>query len=813
MATNAYVRLGPQSPRTYSPVSGWPPTVTMIDVVGGWSAKDIAGSLENLYPGFVTNASVAVVRLPSSYGEDDRQAIASVLQESAQGVPVCFLRQQVGEPATLSGDQIPSRLGIAGTLSRARAIEVLALMEWGNAVRTAQDAHYLLPSGKHSSIFVRTGSAVTSPHDADVLATWLYPFARNGLSIVCDTGTLTSVLLAFRNAMEKAGLVPGPNAVLDHYPDSLLPVRSAVTLVSKDPNVGPMMALLSVSSSGTTSQRVHEALESSPRECLSVQVMVSRGRSQGINRHPHPGNELPDAWLTPFELPDLESSSASEDACELCKDPNRGTLIPVERSTYEIQLPSQQRRLVPSVAQASESRDLWEWADTNGAVQLKTRPRSLKIAIDDDRSGRAYLKIDSSKFDDALAHQAGLKLAEKVVISYRETRRKSSSQAKKLIESMANIDLAITSRQDRKDFEGRRQASDAEMRGFVNTAVSSLKDRLKETFGDEEIEFRKNPIELAEYDDADSHAQWENSTRAKDLVVEAQHPIVFSLDPKTGLRIQRLLFAAQAADNSSRAHIPALVIHARPTSIDGWRVVQNSFENMIFAAWTTYLPYNAAPLQDEYQVLSDYVSKSVIRPPYGEFVKDRMEICQVPDSINAGTPFFWGSTFQDRLTSHALPGDRIHSLATFAAVGSAMQRARVEAELNRRPGAIRFDMARMFSSYYDCLILCSFLRWLRRGEQWWGSDKTATDAFSNALSRMDSSDGELSRYQGILIAEGLLAAAQGKMSLVLAEHLWSKASLAITRLADDLGDDPGNLIPTLRFASRLAEDMMISREQ
>ncbi len=420
-------------------------------------------------------------------------------------------------------------------------------------------------------------------------------------------------------------------------------------------------------------------------------------------------------------------------------------------------------------------------------------------------SGQAYLKVDSTLFDEELAKLAGNQLAEKILASHRSVSRRNLEEAQEFLKSLSRIDVAITSRRDRLDLAENGSTRGVSMDNFVNWTLGRMSERLSESsLGD----FRTCPdrVTTVEYDDIDSDSGWIGD---ENVIKAAKQPAVFSLDPQTGSRIQHLLFAVQSVEIDSRAHVPALVVHARPAGIDSWRVVQNSFEQKIFAAWTSYLPHNTTPLQDELKVLDDYMNHGNMRGELGGFINERLRICHQPESIDGDTPLFWGSKSGDPLTRHALPGDEIRGLATFAAVGSAMQKSRVDAERAGRPGSLKFDMVRMFRSYYDCLILCSFLRWLRPGEQWWGTDAEACEAFTNALTRMESSQREISRYRGILLAEGLLAAKQGKMGGELTELLRNEAALARNQFSDETESAIGDVVRALDAGLWLTDEVTV----
>jgi hypothetical protein len=87
-----------------------------------------------------------------------------------------------------------------------------------------------------------------------------------------------------------------------------------------------------------------------------------------------------------------------------------------------------------------------------------------------------------------------------------------------------------------------------------------------------------------------------------------------------------------------------------------------------------------------------------------------------------------------------------------------------------------FDIAAMTRSYYDPIILSSFLRWLKPHEAFWGW--TATEASTTALHIIERAEG---RHRKLLVPEMLLAAAHGKLTF--------DARNVVTKVAEELRKD------------------------
>jgi hypothetical protein len=125
-------------------------------------------------------------------------------------------------------------------------------------------------------------------------------------------------------------------------------------------------------------------------------------------------------------------------------------------------------------------------------------------------------------------------------------------------------------------------------------------------------------------------------------------------------------------------------------------------------------------------------------------------------------------------------GEALRSRAAFAAVGAAIQHARVH--MGKAVGAPlwrMFDMAAIIRSYYDPIILASVFRWIRPTEAWWGSStRDAELAIEHLLGR--TIEDEAPR----LLPELLLAASQGKVPRVTFDLIRSKGEVVANALPD-----------------------------
>ncbi len=93
--------------------------------------------------------------------------------------------------------------------------------------------------------------------------------------------------------------------------------------------------------------------------------------------------------------------------------PTTHTLIPIERSSYETQLPGEPRRLMPSVAEAQDAREFWEWASQEKAVALEPNFETVDNAMPEGQvRPRVSIDIDTTFLNDGLATSSGRRLSQ-----------------------------------------------------------------------------------------------------------------------------------------------------------------------------------------------------------------------------------------------------------------------------------------------------------------------------------------------------------------------------------------------------------------
>ena len=645
-----------------------------------------------------------------------------------------LLHQPVGQPAWVQGELGDTQ----ELLARARAVELEALLEWGQAVWRPTTYHYQLPSGEHAAAFIKTADAIAGPRDAEVLASWLYPLASPGLGVVLDTGTLTSVVEALRAAMARAGFETGPTAVLDGYPATYVDVAKAVRRTARG---GRVVALLSVNSSGTVRDRITTALASlGPGIEAGVEILVDKNRVSAHEEqvdgvrlrtwHPHPGQE-----------PLVTYNVSGEEGCELCRDPQRARLIPINPRSFDGTIKAALRRITPSVTDADDNRGLWELCHT-------TTPPPIELEALPDEPVRSRRPPNT---------RMPVKFNLGALVAREEFR---SAAAKRISDLMTRCDASVAAGlvlipEHEFDLDGSGVA-----------LVTSLEPCLGK------------PEQVLSFPDK---GQWNEKLLGE--VRKHDSVAVLCLGSVTGGQLQQALVAIQHARGPENYDLNGFILHARPEQQRTWETLRNSYAGRLYWAWQTYLPARS-PLRDELDVL-DAVPGEVIESLGVEaerFLERRRRFIggEIPVDDES---IFWGSAPDDHLTPNSIFGQELRPAEVYAALGSSMERARKQSEERAAPERRAFEMSAIVRSYYDPLIISASLRWVQPHEVWWGWDpEEGRTIVSELLDRNDDDS-----YLRLLTAELLLAAAQGKLVPSAIKVVRAKAASLLERLDSDVG--------------------------
>jgi hypothetical protein len=721
VSSDAYIRLGSRGVRAHGQPAHHD-SVVFVDAPPRQQLHNLRHAPFALF----RDARILLVRAGSpidSPSEADRRDNAEnplsalARQVKALGLRVKYgvLHQPVGNAAWIEGDvpQMPD------VLARARAIELEALLTWGNGVWRPENYHYLLPSGEHAAGFVRVADAIRRPRDAEVLASWLHYRLADNLGIVFDTGTLSAVAQALVAAMRSRGWAPGAVNVLDGYPATAIDVTRAVQETDRG---GGVMAVLSVNSSGRVRDRIAAALERlTSQGGGSVDVLVDK---RLVDRHEQIYAELPvSTWHPrPGFAPLVDYGSEGSESCHLCRDITTARIVPISPGSFDGMLPSAVAETTPAVSDAGRNFTLWECCN---------EPR------DPSESPIGAIAFDSNPVDAVAPFRPRESMA--IVVDHEQllaSRRFHRS-------AVAALDAELRRcrhRPQRVDLLliPKHEAQLAGHKDFARGLYKAMGGRPKKT-----LEF---PV----------HDDWSHELNT--AVRDASRTIgVLCLGTVSGSTLQAALAAVQAAREPGEYDLIGYVIHARPLEEGAWRTLRNSYAHQLFAAWHSYLP-DRSVFAEEHAVLAG-VSHPMERALSTEARALLVRRKRFPTQVTpADEGVFWGTTPDSQLTPNSILGQGLRGPAVLTAVASAMERARKQAREVAAPTRRVFDMPAIARSYYDPMILAAVLRWIEPHEAWWGWRPADEKETIQAMLERATKEQKL-----ILVPELLLAAAQGKL--------------------------------------------------
>jgi hypothetical protein len=653
-----------------------------------------------------------LLRLPSAVSPDvsHMKALAELVGRWPLLPRVAVLRQPIGsvpEMDVLHGAQLePAEY--ASILKRARAVELEALLELGQAIWRPTAYHYRLITGEHVDSYIKLGDAIREPRDAAALASWMHGSLGMDVGFVFDTGTMTPIAQALRLAAVDAGLRLGPAAMLDNYPRTGVDLDTVIDRASGDG--GRVVVVLSVSSSGSLRERVLGALHRKGDSLASRQVIVLVDKSgrclAGVETWtPLPGQE-------PLARPGASDAAG----CVFCRRPGRAPVVPINPFTFDAMLPAQLRQVVPDIKDPSANRPLWEAAQQTGALAVE---RKGNIALRRNRSDKVPMGI--------------VMRAQRLIADERFRGELLKRIEKCQDEDAMSRDSDLVLVPEHEMLDSFPEFWEAVGPAIAPRAGTPLPFPTDDEFGDA---LRKR-------------------------ILQAEEILVFQLGTVSGATLQRALVGIQdARGDRTNFDIHAFVVHLRPATSREWLTIRNSYGHVgsqpqLRCAWKSILP-DRSPLREERALLRK-LDLDKFDDDGKAFVTKRLKLCS--GEYEGDRPaILWGSSPESRLTPNAIYGQRLDAVSTYVAVGSAMSAALVD-PVRTLPEFRVFEIAAMVRSYYDPLILGCFLRWVRPHEVFWGW--TATEAKTTALHMLDRAVG---RHRQILVPEMLLAAAQGKLT-------------------------------------------------
>lgn len=791
----AYLRLHASNPPLASSVPTHPGSLVFIDIEpssANSSKEDTVGVMKRIAhapPGFFLQASYVLIRWPSIDEGVDARSGGSFrarlpmrthlrLDEYLKGQAVS-IRELIGTRAarqvhvgivvfplsegprivwaeTKHRDQ-PDRV----LLARARKAELRTLLDKGNGIWQPSGYHYCLPSGEHSSTFVRLADAFRSSRDPAALATWLHQEIKNGLAIVSDTPTLLPLISAIELAAVRGGLASLQSVMLSDYTSNHFEVEHAVSKIAGAEHI---LGVVSVSSTGTTARRIADALDHSQLS-FALETLVSRGVS-AADELDAPDEKVRRPW---YDVPDSGEVYANADVCRLCRKEEAAPVVTIDPNGFQPLVLPHPRLMTPAIIKAHTCHELWQYYDRTKGSGINAQPHPTTSEF---RSGRASLAVrcyphwllDESLYEDLEETEATGKEMHKDFL-------------KKVEERVGSIATEMSGRMDSSDSE------DAFRPGDIDVIVTTSTDENSTGFDD----FLRAVCQGFGLDAIPPVVAVDQPHTQMDVHVDQlknkSNILVLSLGSITGTTMQKLLLAIHTIlpelGNVSNPLIAGLVMHARMEELREWDVLKNAYTRL-YAIWMTPLPL-MSPFDDEAELLN------IFSPDYSDelassFYQNRRTFLNSMEPVwesrigkNAAEvdpwAVFWGMPLNKsdedvvwpgedapRLRPGSLYGNRLRACSTFAAVGSAVQTARLDNRSTQSPERLLFEMPAILRSYFDAPIIASILRWVGPHETWWGSRHgDAANVLAEAFARADPADKRL------LLPEFLLASAQGKI--------------------------------------------------
>ena len=620
--------------------------------------------------------------------------------------------------------KVPADLDLR-LISRCRHIEIAALLRHNNGVWRPPDYHFRLPSGSHGSCFVRVADSIRTPRDAAALATWLAPFVREQSGLLVDSASLVGLTSAIDAMAARAGVTLGPVVSLEEYPKNRLDTMKAVRDVDRGSNV---VALLSVHSTGSLLNRMLTALEQVASKEWTLQILVDKASEFGSGEYLLPVEGAGSYDRTSVWTHLGEAADVPPEDCASCRR-GPGRIAQIDPRTFDGMVLPTPELLTPSVIWAYKQRRLWEVVDAADAVTLDAtsdvsnlHPRfgtdkfmSVKVNFGDLLADATFDELSAATRDRLLALVADRRLTppyDLILVDEREGEHHNFERLVDVVRSTLDVDRS----------------------------------------------------EVFPRDDVDVSA-----------IQSAGHILIFRLGLVSGLSLQQALYGVQQIRRgTSKYTIDALVLHLRPEDGRVRETLENSLARHLAYAWESYIPEDRHPLQDELEIIGALHDELPVH--VAAFLEERLATCT---GFPTDGQLLWAagphtSADATRLSPMSYFGEELRVRSAFAAIGAAVHHARVHADAPRSAPHWRvFEMPAIFRSYYDPIILCCILRWLRSTEVWWGEDlRSARAALENVVRRTRGGP-----EATMLVSELLLGCAQAKVPAELTEYLMTEAEV------------------------------------
>ena len=684
-----------------------------------------------------------------------------------------------------------------GVLDAARAIETAALIMRGNAYWKPSRYHYILPSGEHTDRFVRIGDALRTPHDAYAMACWLTPCLTDDVAIVSDTAGLNALLIQLEEILARAGSAASHTVVLPEYEVSKPAVRRLLERAATG-STRRFLGVQSVNSTGSLRELLAGELArvSDGRLGWTLDVLVDRSPvavAQLFSETEH--SQHSQIWLD-LSLREGQSKFGS---CSLCNASDKPQPVHINPRNYrEVVLPEPSLAM-PAIDYAVEAQTFWTRVSHTKGIAIEARPHPGSL----EARGK-HQRLPVRPFFELIAEPDGL---EEFVRERIASLRRSAASDRNATDrwKFDDIGLVVANQIDvvtaaRPEFAGQ---GDVDLNASARIVLGCLgiEDHVPLLACTAGSQTDTSNAEIAH------HVKRLNSDEAI---------LLFSWGAVTGLNLRLLKMRVSQALDATGASNPmrGVVFHSRPAHPSDWEATVNSFKpsrsepSRLGTLWTSSFPWSS-PLVDEYLLLDRIDFDSIeISDDARTFLEERKRFLRFPETYGGGEDdwsprfknadakigpghVFWGMSVdevhQSAVRGQSLYGNRLDPMTAYAAIGSTINYTRHSAGIASAPRWIRFDMARIVHSYYDAIIICSILRWLKPGEISWDSEPADAANAANAMRFLIEQVEDSPEEKIILLPELLLADAQGKIPDSGREVLRDTARSAIQAVASQAG--------------------------
>ncbi len=732
--------------------------MTFVDVEAGianWSA--VRSWFATIPPSLIVRASTILVRWPPEWNEkpdqvandDERNAHLADLSAQLRGRGVIahlgFAIFALGQPPRiLWHEPRPDGEDDSVLLQRARRMELSSYLVWGGAIWRPNKYHYVLPSGHHAKTFVRVADGLRDVRAAAALATWLYAGISKDIptTIVVDSGTLSPIINELSSFARENGSGISRVLSLDSHPVSRYEYRRLI----KPAEGMPVLGVISVSATGHLHDHFQVVLKETVGNEFRLERLVARTEQEQeatfVPTEDVKGSQHP--WLNLHERLDLPVTTDGSN-CAACRTSKIARLVHIHPGSMSAMALPEPVRLVPDLFDGTRNRTLWQRYEASPREALShagptnTRPRDTRQTGGDSQLFfEPYLLVNQNDPAQFIASRH----EELSVLPRRFAGDPDVDQLAQAVNALPKpVDSVVIDSDEYRQFQGNE--------------LSDLLDGLKVFFGQQEVAIYEHQVTSqapgGQLDQKTAHG------------APNQNVAILALGLRSGVTLQRSFLTVRS--QWPAAKIGALVMHAHSSDTRIWDSIRNTFRDQsgvsrMLALWLTYLP-RRSPLDEERSLLLT-IDNSELDPELRAIREDR----------KSGTPsqFLWGPP-NARLRPTSYFGENLSDWTVVAAVGSAMQSARLQARKDAVGGPhwAVFDLPRVFRSYFDGLIHASVLRWLTPSEAWWGQSGDECVSLVQEIEQRSTDDWKT------LFPELLLAGAQSKVPKEGVKFLISRA--------------------------------------